>query len=103
MTLVINAFVGHSVTRLKGTLKAMLANNAKLVVPNVLFCKEDDGNILSVEHLVSEGLTVHVDKTGARLFNQARKFYSETYQDGIYLVHATVYLPTHGSSLSICY
>ena len=47
------------------------------------------GNILSKEHLVSEGLTVHVDKTGAHLFKQARKFYSGTYEDGSYLVHAT--------------
>ena len=88
-TLVINAFGGHSVASLKGTLKVMLTNNVELVIPNVLYCKEVDGNILSVEHLVREGLTVHVDKSGAHLFKQARKIYSGTYQDGSYLMHAT--------------
>ena len=37
-----------------------------------------------------EDLTVQVDKTGAHLFKQARKIYNGTYQDGSYLVHATV-------------
>ena len=89
-TLVINAFGGHSVASSKGTLKVMLTNNVELVVPNVLYCKEVDGNILSVVHLVREGLTVQVDKIGAHLFKQAGKIYSGTYQDGSYLVHATV-------------
>ena len=89
-TLVINAFGENSVASFKGTLKVMLTDNVELVVPNVLNCKEVDANNLSVEHLVREGLTVQVDQTGAHLFKQAGKIYSGTYQDGSYLVHATV-------------
>ena len=91
-----NAFGKKSRTNTYGSLQCLLSNNLVFTVDDVVFCKEIDGNLLSIEKLMPLGYSLHVLKDGALLKKDGRTIYKSIFSKphGSYLLHATTKFTT---------